>query len=180
MKKILLILAFTVTGCIITLTACPTVSYAYTQQQINQAKAWLSAHGYSPTRAGAEQAYADYKKGKWNDQGEAVTKDKSNSKKESTTEKSKNTDSKDGEETIAAIQALGEATSSDTKVSKKKTEATTEKQSKEELAQQKKKVEEQKKEAQKRKRHQQRIYIGVGAAGIIFLIILFFVLKKRM
>ncbi|MCR5797583.1 MAG: hypothetical protein K6G63_06655 [Eubacterium sp.] len=36
----------------------------YTESQKAQAKAWLSAHGYSPTRAGASQAYSDYLSGK--------------------------------------------------------------------------------------------------------------------
>ncbi len=36
----------------------------YTEEQKQQAKAWLSAHGYAPTREGAYQAYADYKSGK--------------------------------------------------------------------------------------------------------------------
>lgn len=36
----------------------------YTEEQKNAAKAWLSAHGYAPTRAGAAQAYADYLAGK--------------------------------------------------------------------------------------------------------------------
>ena len=31
----------------------------YSQEEIDAAKAWLSAHGYPPTRAGAEQAYQD-------------------------------------------------------------------------------------------------------------------------
>lgn len=39
--------------------------YAYTEEEIAAAKAWLSANGYSPTRAGAEQAYQDYLNGKW-------------------------------------------------------------------------------------------------------------------
>lgn len=39
--------------------------YAYTQDEIDAAKAWLSANGYSPTRAGAEQAYQDYLNGKF-------------------------------------------------------------------------------------------------------------------
>lgn len=42
----------------------PTTVKAYTEEQKQQAKAWLSAHGYAPTRAGAAQAYADYKSGK--------------------------------------------------------------------------------------------------------------------
>jgi len=40
-------------------------AYAYTQEQIAAAKAWLEANGYSPTRAGAEQAYQDYLNGKF-------------------------------------------------------------------------------------------------------------------
>ena len=41
-----------------------TSSSGYTPEQIAAAKAWLSAHGYSPTRAGASQAYQDYLDGK--------------------------------------------------------------------------------------------------------------------
>lgn len=37
--------------------------YAYTDEKIEQAKDWLSANGYPPTRAGAEQAYQDYLNG---------------------------------------------------------------------------------------------------------------------
>ena len=33
-------------------------------KQKQQAKSWLSSHGYPPTRAGAEQAYQDYMDGK--------------------------------------------------------------------------------------------------------------------
>lgn len=39
----------------------------YTQEEIDAIKAWLSAHGYPPTRAGAEQAYQDYLDGKFDD-----------------------------------------------------------------------------------------------------------------
>ena len=37
----------------------------YSEEDIAAAKAWLSAHGYAPTRAGAMQAYQDYLNGKW-------------------------------------------------------------------------------------------------------------------
>ncbi len=37
----------------------------YTEEEKNAAKAWLSAHGYPPTRAGAEQAYQDFLNGKF-------------------------------------------------------------------------------------------------------------------
>lgn len=40
-----------------------TSAYAYTDEEIQMAKDWLSANGYSPTRAGAEQAYQDYLNG---------------------------------------------------------------------------------------------------------------------
>ena len=36
----------------------------YTPEQIAAAKAWLSSHGYAPTRAGGNQAYQDYLDGK--------------------------------------------------------------------------------------------------------------------
>lgn len=39
-------------------------SSGYTPEQIAAAKAWLSAHGYAPTRAGAAAAYQDYLSGK--------------------------------------------------------------------------------------------------------------------
>lgn len=38
---------------------------AYTDDEIAAAKAWLSANGYSPSRAGAAQAYQDYLNGKF-------------------------------------------------------------------------------------------------------------------
>lgn len=37
---------------------------AYTKEQKQQAKAWLSAHGYPATKEGAYQAYQDYLEGK--------------------------------------------------------------------------------------------------------------------
>ena len=72
-----------------------TNSNAYTEEQIRQAKAWLSAHGYSPSREGAYQAYADYKNGKLKlseNEQELVEKsgnkvDKSSAKKKKTKKK---------------------------------------------------------------------------------------------
>jgi len=40
-------------------------AYAYTQEEIDAAKAWLSAHGYSPDMGGAQAAYNDYMNGKF-------------------------------------------------------------------------------------------------------------------
>ena len=42
-----------------------TVTYAYTKEEVEAAKAWLSGHGYSPDAAGAAQAYQDYLNGKF-------------------------------------------------------------------------------------------------------------------
>lgn len=39
----------------------------YSEKEKAAAKAWLSAHGYSPTREGAAQAYQDYLNGKFDD-----------------------------------------------------------------------------------------------------------------
>lgn len=44
---------------------CKTVSYAYTEEEKEAAKAWLSANGYSPDASGAAQAYQDYLDGKF-------------------------------------------------------------------------------------------------------------------
>ncbi len=43
-------------------------SYAYTEEEKAQAKAWLSAHGYSPDWGGANQAYQDYLNGKFDEE----------------------------------------------------------------------------------------------------------------
>lgn len=39
----------------------------YSEEEKAAAKAWLSSHGYSPTREGAAQAYQDYLNGKFDD-----------------------------------------------------------------------------------------------------------------
>ena len=45
-------------------------SSGYTEEQKAAAKAWLSSHGYAPTRAGAAQAYQDYLDGKFDNDPE--------------------------------------------------------------------------------------------------------------
>lgn len=47
--------------------------YAYTDEEKAQAKAWLSAHGYSPDYGGASQAYQDYLNGKFDEELGIVT-----------------------------------------------------------------------------------------------------------
>jgi len=47
---------------------CSTVmAHDYTEEQVQAAKSWLSSHGYPPTEAGANQAYADFENGMWHD-----------------------------------------------------------------------------------------------------------------
>ena len=41
---------------------------AYTEEQKQQAKAWLSAHGYSPDSSGEAAAYQDYLNGKFDEE----------------------------------------------------------------------------------------------------------------
>lgn len=43
-------------------------AHAYTEEEKQQAKAWLSAHGYSPDAGGASQAYQDYLNGKFDEE----------------------------------------------------------------------------------------------------------------
>lgn len=45
-----------------------TTSHAYTEEEKAAAKAWLSAHGYSPDAGGASQAYQDYLDGKFDEE----------------------------------------------------------------------------------------------------------------
>ena len=62
MKRLLLVLML-ILGAVM-ITSRPVATYAYTDEETQQAKSWLSSHGYPPTRAGAEQAYQDYMDGK--------------------------------------------------------------------------------------------------------------------
>lgn len=55
-----------------------TNAHAYTEEEKQQAKAWLSAHGYSPDAGGASQAYQDYLNGKFDEElGRNTTEDTS-------------------------------------------------------------------------------------------------------
>lgn len=64
-----------------------TRAYAYTEEEKQQAKAWLSAHGYSPDMSGANQAYQDYLNGKFDEElGIATTEQETTGNAEPTTE----------------------------------------------------------------------------------------------
>ena len=55
---ILRVILVLVAGCMTVVSFCPVSSVkAYTEAEKKQAKAWLSAHGYPPTKGGAYQAY---------------------------------------------------------------------------------------------------------------------------
>ncbi len=96
---ILLVFLFVLAGCICrTVNSPATVTKAYTEEQKQQAKAWLSAHGYPPTMEGAYQAYSDYQSGKLKlseeeqkrvekTLGKSSSKDKNGKKKKKTSKK---------------------------------------------------------------------------------------------
>lgn len=63
-KKCALILMMALCMAVVAQQAAVPV-YAYTQEEKDAAKAWLSANGYSPDMAGAQAAYADYMNGKF-------------------------------------------------------------------------------------------------------------------
>ena len=54
--------------CLAILLKCEMITYAYTEEEKAAAKQWLVQHGYSPDRAGANQAYQDYLNGKFDDE----------------------------------------------------------------------------------------------------------------
>ena len=64
------IILFLITGILMFFMAIGTgsTSYAYTEEEKAAAKAWLSAHGYSPDAGGASQAYQDYLDGKFDEE----------------------------------------------------------------------------------------------------------------
>lgn len=62
-KKVVKIAVFALSAMLF--LGCQMESYAYTEEEIEAAKAWLSAHGYSPDAGGASQAYQDYLNGKF-------------------------------------------------------------------------------------------------------------------
>lgn len=71
MKRIHIIL--TIFICILTLQFTVLQTHAYTDEEKQAVKNWLSANGYPPTMGGAEQAYQDYLNGKWDANGNPVT-----------------------------------------------------------------------------------------------------------
>lgn len=62
-KKLLCIATMIFTVCVLCFVYVAEVS-AYTEEQKQSAKAWLSSHGYSPTKEGAYSALADFREGR--------------------------------------------------------------------------------------------------------------------
>lgn len=62
-KGILILMMMLCVGLVVQQAAVPV--YAYTQEEKEAAKAWLSANGYSPDMGGAMAAYNDYMNGKF-------------------------------------------------------------------------------------------------------------------
>jgi cobalamin biosynthesis Mg chelatase CobN len=79
---------------------------AYTEEQKQMVKEWLAAHGYEVSRAGALQAYQDYKDGKFklkqeeeDDQTEGTDSDKKTSNQKNSDGKTSSAKTTDGKKT---------------------------------------------------------------------------------
>ncbi len=105
---------------------------AYTEEEKQQAKAWLSAHGYSPDAGGASAAYQDYLNGKF-DEELGITREESTGSPQSAYEED-DSDEK-SEKTTEAPAKINSAwdfmqqkeTGQQTESTTESTEATTEK-----------------------------------------------------
>ena len=67
------------------------VAHAYTDEEKAQAKAWLSAHGYSPDAGGAAAAYQDYLNGKFDEELGITRENSGNKEKDEKTTEQKST-----------------------------------------------------------------------------------------
>ncbi len=91
-----------------------TTSYAYTEEEKAQAKAWLSAHGYSPDAGGASQAYQDYLNGKFDEElgitrTEQTSSETSEAVTETTTEIESSTEKTTEQTSSSEERAVGKA-----------------------------------------------------------------------
>ena len=105
-------------------------SDAYTEEEKQQAKAWLSAHGYSPDMGGASQAYQDYLNGKFDEElgydtnGDGIPA----ATTEGTSQSVEETTTKAEESTTESAEKQKQGSSTETKPSDKKETAESEKQ----------------------------------------------------
>lgn len=178
MKRLLLVLMLILGA--VTITSRPVQTYAYTEEQKQQAKSWLSAHGYPPTRAGAEQAYQDYMDGKIdvpeadaylgrNKQTKIEEKKNSTSTTNKTSQKTGSEDTTDTKNTESQTSATSETTTT-----------TTEKTVTTETKEQQKQKEEKKKQEQKKekKKHMTGITIAIAAVAVFAILVL--IMRKKM
>ena len=155
MKRLLLVLMLILGA--VTITSRPVQTYAYTEEQKQQAKSWLSAHGYPPTRAGAEQAYQDYMDGKIAvpeaDAYLGRNKQKKIEEKNNSTLTTNKTSQKTGsEDTTDTKNTDTKNTESQTSATSETTTTTTEKTVTTETKEQQKQKEEKKKQEQKKEK----------------------------
>ena len=183
MKRLLLVLML-ILGAVM-ITSRPVATYAHTDEEKQQAKSWLSSHGYPPTRAGAEQAYQDYMDGKI-DVPEAdayMGKNQKNDieeKKNSTVKTETKKDKQSKNSTTKQENSSTEQTNNSTTSAKESTTQGTTTKVTTETKEQKQQKEEKKKKEQKetKKKHTTGIAIGVAAVVIFALLVVF--MRKRM
>lgn len=171
----------------VTITSRPVQTYAYTDEQKQQAKDWLSAHGYAPTRAGAEQAYQDYLDGKI-DVPEADAYLGKNQKqqveeKKSSTANTKNKNTQSGSDNSGKAETTnteaGKAENSE-ETTQNNTTTTTEAKTTTETKQQQKQKEEKKKQEQKKEKKKHATGITIGIVAVAIFAILVVIMRKRM
>ena len=182
MKRLLLVIML-ILGAVM-ITSRPVATYAYTDEEKQQAKSWLSSHGYPPTRAGAEQAYQDYMDGKI-DVPEADAYMGKNQKNDITETKkdkqSKNTNknSTTKQENSSTEQTNNSTTSAKESTTQGTTETITTKVTTE-TKEQKQQKEEKKKKEQKETKKKHTTGIAIGAAAVVIFALLVVFMRKRM
>ena len=176
MKRLLLVLML-ILGAVM-ITSRPVATYAYTDEEKQQAKSWLSSHGYPPTRAGAEQAYQDYMDGKI-DVPEADAYMGKNQKNDIEEKKNSTVKTETKQENSSTEQTNNSTTSAKESTTQGTTETTTTKVTTETKEQKQQKEEKKKKEQKEtKKKHTTGIAIGVAAVVIFALLVVF--MRKRM
>ena len=183
MKRLLLVLML-ILGAVM-ITSRPVATYAYTDEEKQQAKSWLSSHGYPPTRAGAEQAYQDYMDGKI-DVPEADAymgknqkndiEEKKNSTVKTETKKDKQSENTNKNSTTKQENSSTEQTNNNTTSA---TETTTTKVTTE-TKEQKQQKEEKKKKEQKETKKKHTTGIAIGAVAVVIFALLVVFMRKRM
>ena len=165
MKRLLLVLML-ILGAVM-ITSRPVATYAYTDEEKQQAKSWLSSHGYPPTRAGAEQAYQDYMDGKI-DVPEADAYMGKNQKND--IEEKKNSTVKTETKKDKQSKNTNKNSTTETTTTKVTTETKEQKQQKEEK----------KKKEQKETKKKHTTGIAIGAAAVVIFALLVVFMRKRM